>query len=186
MRAFPSHCSLLLRKDVVDQLSGYNPRFISSEDYDLYLRMLEAGKLASVDKPLVKIRKHERSVSNLEGGKLQIRMGIVAAVCHFLRTHHHPDPSSGTSESSWQALVSWVDKRISEERIFERRRAWSDARAAFFAAENRLVGAFLFGTRLVRSGHAAVSLWEKLVGFSLPERLATEWTRQPAARRTAT
>lgn len=94
MRAVPPHSSLLYRKDVVIKLSGYNPRYVPSEDYDLWLRLSEIGKLACIDQPLVKIRKHQRNISNAEGGVRQIRMGVAAAACHYLRVQGYTDPST--------------------------------------------------------------------------------------------
>ena len=178
MKAFPPHSSLMYKKDVVVRLSAFNPRYVPSEDYDLWLRLSEIGKVASVDKPLVKIRKHEQNISNSEGGMLQTRLGFAASVCHFLRIHGCPDPSTTNDEGGWLEFLTWIERQLIEEGAFERRKAWADARADCFATENGLASALRYGLRILQSGHARALLWEKVFGSSLPQRLARDWIKQ--------
>lgn len=180
-RAFPPHSSMVYRRDVVQDLSGFNPIYVPSEDADLWCRLSEIGKVSSVGKPLVKIRKHAHNMSNSGGGYLQIRFGCTALVCHFLRIQGCSDPSSNNDETSWQEFIKWVDRRMTEEGIFEKRQAWANARAAFYATENRLTGALSFASRLLQSGQASALVWEKFFGSSLPKRLAREWMKRTCA-----
>jgi glycosyltransferase involved in cell wall biosynthesis len=175
LRAFPPHSSMLYRKDVVRRLASFNPRFALSGDYDLWLRLSEVGKMACIDKPLVKIRKHDRNISNAEGGMLQTKFGYVASICHALRTHSYLDPSASSDETTWQEFLVWVERRLLEEGVFERRKEWADAHAGYFATENGVTGALRFGIRLLQSRHASALVWEKFFGSSLPQRLAREW-----------
>jgi glycosyltransferase involved in cell wall biosynthesis len=174
LRAFPPHSSMIYRKDAVQRLSGFNPRFAPSEDADLRVRLSEVGKVGSIDKPLVKIRIHGQRVSNSEGGMLQVRLGLAALVSHFLRIHGCLDPSAD-DETAWREFVKWCNRRLLEEGVFERRIAWGDARAAFNVAEKSLAGTVRFTGRLLQSRHAGMLIWEKLFGSSLPKRLAKEW-----------
>lgn len=178
LQGFLPHSSMLYRTDVVRKLASFNPRYARSQDYDLWLRLSEVGQIASIDKALVKIRKHEHNISNSEGGMLQIKYGNVASICHFLRIHGWPDPSSSNDETIWQEFITWVDRRIMEEGVFKRRQAWTNARAEYFASESRMAGAIRFGTRLLQSGHANSLIWEKLFGSSLPQLLAREWMKR--------
>jgi glycosyltransferase involved in cell wall biosynthesis len=175
MRAFPPHSSMMYRKDVVQRFDGFNIRFPLSEDYDLWLRLSDAGKITSIDKSLVKIRKHDANISNWERGMLQIRLGVAAYICHFLRTHGYPDPSVTNDEARWGEFVTWIEKHLIDEGVFEKSKAWADARCEYFAAENSLIGTFRFSTSLIQSGHASVLAWEMFFGSSLPRRLAREW-----------
>jgi len=177
LQAFPSHSSMVYRRDVVENLIGFNSRYASAEDYDLWLRLSETGNFASLDKPLVKIRRHEQNISHLEGGKLGIRLGVVAVTCHFLRIHGYPDPLTSNDEKTWQKFVAWIDGRIVEEEYFERREAWTEARAEYFTEANQLSGAFRFATCLLQSGHAVSLILGKIFGSSLPKRLAQEWMK---------
>lgn len=177
-RAFPPHSSMIYRRNVVDKLSGFNKRYVPSEDYDLWLRLSEVGKINSIDKTLVKIRKHKRNISNAEGGVLQTRLSNTASVCHYLRVHGASDPSVYPDENLWQEFIQWIERRMTEDGAFVRRQTWISARSEFFANKNRLCGAFRFSTRLLQSKHANTLLREKFFGSSLPQRLAQEWMVQ--------
>lgn len=177
-RGFPPHSSMVYRRDVVQDLSGFNPRYVQSEDTDLWCRLSEIGTASSVDKKLVKIRIHAHNISNSEAGMQQIRFGFAAKVCHFLRIYRCPDPSAADDEEEWLEFVAWVNRQLIEEGVYERRKAWADARAEYFATKNRLTRAFRFGTHLVQSGHANALLWGKVFGTSLPEHLSRKWMRR--------
>jgi glycosyltransferase involved in cell wall biosynthesis len=177
LQAFPPHSAMVYRKDEVLRLSAFNPRYAPSEDADLWCRLSEVGSVGSIDKPLVKIRRHAHSISNSEGGMLQVRLGFAALVSHFLRIDGCPDPSAD-DETAWQEFVKWCNKQMLEAGVFERRNAWGNARAAFYAAESSVDGAVLFMRRLLQSGHAGAVIWEKLFGSSLPKRLAREWMKR--------
>lgn len=181
LRKFPPHSSMVYRRDVFEKLATFNPRYVSSEDYDLWLRLSEIGEIASINKPLVKIRQHEMNISNLKGGMLQSLFGGAALVCHFLRIHSCPDPSTDSDEAAWKGFLEWLERRMIEESMFEKQKAWAEARAEYFATENRLIGAFHFGARLLQSGHTSALAWQKFFGASLPERLAREWMKRSCA-----
>lgn len=57
------HPSVMFRKDVAVKLGGYRKEFETAEDYDLWLRMGEIGKLANINKPLIKYRYLNSSIS---------------------------------------------------------------------------------------------------------------------------
>lgn len=57
------HPSVMLRKDVAIKLGGYRKKYETAEDYDLWLRMGEVGKLANINKPLIKYRYLNSSIS---------------------------------------------------------------------------------------------------------------------------
>jgi glycosyltransferase involved in cell wall biosynthesis len=179
--AFPPHSSMVYRTDIVRNLAAFNPRYMQSEDADLWFRLSEKGKLSSVDEPLVKIRKHAQNTSNSEGGKLQIRFGGIAAICHFLRIQGCSDPSTDYDEIRWQEFVKWVDRRMAEKGIYERRKAWAKMRAEFYAGENRLIGAGRFTCRLFQSNYAIALAREKFFGSSVPKELAREWLKRTCA-----
>jgi hypothetical protein len=149
--------------------------FQKTQDRDLWLRFAERGRIACLDNCLVRVRKHPEQISSSAAGTLQLVYGAAASTCHFLRVHGYPDPSTGNDKKIWQELITWVDRRMKEEGVLGRRKAWAEARAEYFAMENRLAGAFRFGIRLLRSGHAGALAWEKRYGYSLPRRLAREW-----------
>lgn len=177
-RSFPPHSSMLYKRSAFLQLAGFNSRYALSQDADLWFRMAETGEIASVDKPLVKIRKHAQNISNSRGGMLQATFGMAAAICHFLRRRGFPDPSAAPDESSWKSFLSWTERRMTEEAMFAKGQVWGVARAEYFTTQNRLAGAYGFAIALARSGHACALLRQKFLGSSLARRLATEWSNR--------
>lgn len=55
--------SVIVRKDILNEIGGFNERFSLSEDFDLYLRIAEHYKIDFVDAPLLKHRIHSGSLS---------------------------------------------------------------------------------------------------------------------------
>ena len=174
-RAFPPHSSMLFRRSVFDFVDGFNPRFIQSEDKDLFLRFAEAGKIISIDRPLVKIRKHSHNISCADGGLLIVRMGIVSVICHYLRINNHPDPSVDYDESQWLYFISWVNQRIEEEKFWDMCLSYDIARSNYFTANTKAKGLYRFALSLIKASNAVPLIRYKLFGSTLPNRLAFEW-----------
>jgi glycosyltransferase involved in cell wall biosynthesis len=58
------HSSVMMRRDVVQRVGGYDPRFDTAEDYDLWTRIVQAGgTVAIIQERLVRYRFHEGQVS---------------------------------------------------------------------------------------------------------------------------
>lgn len=178
-RAFPAHSSMLYRRSALDE-PPFNERYRQSEDCDLWLRLSERGAIISVGEPLVFIRKHSSNISLEEGGVRQLRFGLACLVCHYLRLAGQADPSVASDEADWQRFLHWLDARIGD--LVASRQAWADARAAYVGHGGGLPGTMRFATSLLASGHAFALLSEKLVGTSLPQRLAAQYSgAQPCA-----
>lgn len=66
------HGSVMMRQDALADLGGYDERFVTAEDYDLWLRLADAYSVANIDEPLYHFRQHDESIygSNLETLKL--------------------------------------------------------------------------------------------------------------------
>lgn len=173
-RFFP-HSSAFYRVDIVKQVGGYNVRFFNTDDWRLWLELILRGKIACLSKPLVRIRKHAGQISNENSGRRQFCDATAAVVCYFLRKAGCKDTSVDASIDEWLVFLNWVKNRIEDLGVFEKGKAWDDAKAEYCSEQNRLIGSFRFGIRLLQSGHASVLAWEKCFGSSLPRRLAREW-----------
>ncbi len=57
------HSSVMMRAALVHQVGGYRAAFRAAEDYDLWLRMAEAGGIATLPEDLVQYRRHAASQS---------------------------------------------------------------------------------------------------------------------------
>ena len=58
------HPAAMLRRSAVEQVGGYRPQFEYSEDYDLFLRLAEVGRLANIPEVLFRYRIHFSGVSH--------------------------------------------------------------------------------------------------------------------------
>ena len=178
VQRFFSHSTAFFRRDTALDACCYNPLFRKSQDWDFWMRFSERGRIACLKKCLVRVRKHPGQVTNSPAGSSQLVYGTAASICHFLRIGGYPDPSTGSDAVAWKGFLEWIERRIIGEGMFEKRKAWADARAEYFATENRLISAFCFGARLLQSGHTTSLAREKFFGSSLPERLAREWMKR--------
>lgn len=58
-----NHPSVLVKRSVIKEMGGYRP-FINSEDYDLWLRIIEGGyKIGIINEPLIQYRLRKNSAS---------------------------------------------------------------------------------------------------------------------------
>jgi glycosyltransferase involved in cell wall biosynthesis len=59
-----AHPTVMIRKDTVSAIGGYDPTYDTSQDYELWVRMLDEGRVANLPECLVEIRRHPHSVSS--------------------------------------------------------------------------------------------------------------------------
>lgn len=66
------HGSVMMCREPLVNLGGYDERFLTAEDYDLWLRLADQYSVANIDEPLYHFRQHDESIygSNLETLKL--------------------------------------------------------------------------------------------------------------------
>jgi glycosyltransferase involved in cell wall biosynthesis len=57
------HPCAMIRRDAMQQIGGYDERYRTAQDLDLWLRLGEVGELANVPETILKFRLHESSVS---------------------------------------------------------------------------------------------------------------------------
>jgi len=56
------HGSILARRDVLEDVGGYDEFFRYSQDYELWLRLARTEQLANIPEPLYNLRIHDKSV----------------------------------------------------------------------------------------------------------------------------
>lgn len=118
--AFFPHPSACIRREVVQALGGYRERFRHAEDYDLWLRSSQLGRVGCCREVLLKLRKHRANISNLDGGRHQYLRGAAALICHLRRVRGLSDPSE-RSDSEWSEFVCWLEGRLVSSGYLERR-----------------------------------------------------------------
>lgn len=170
-RKFLAHSSVFFRAEAFRQVGGYRSRIRRSQDWDLWLRLSEVGKLTSTRKPLVHIRKHAAQISHEEGGTRQKVDSRVVIVSYWLRQRGLPDPVNSDDES-FEIFREWVRESIDLEGQLQR----EGARNLMKLATN---GSLYSRFRLIRyfftrPGLAAMLIRERFFGSSLP---MDEWMR---------
>jgi glycosyltransferase involved in cell wall biosynthesis len=177
LKGFFPHSSAFFRADFGREVGLYNSRIRRAEDWRLMLALSSHGQVACLPETLVQIRKHANQTSRDESGQRQIYDAVAATACYFLLKNGYTDPSVSTSSEEWMTFLSWIENRVDEADVFEKNRAWSDARTKYYSFRNRLIGTIHFGSSLFQSRHALSLIKEKLFGSYLPERLAREWIK---------
>jgi glycosyltransferase involved in cell wall biosynthesis len=76
------HPSVVINKFKLNLAGGYDPKMLSAEDYDLWLRISKVGKIINVNKTLFALRKHESNVSKIKLGAT-INNGFISLAYHF-------------------------------------------------------------------------------------------------------
>jgi hypothetical protein len=60
-----AHPSVMMRADVFHLAGGYNEEFPTTQDYDLWIRLFAQGEVRNLGESLLKMRRHDQSVSAL-------------------------------------------------------------------------------------------------------------------------
>jgi glycosyltransferase involved in cell wall biosynthesis len=176
LRFFP-HSSAFYRTANVQAIGGYNKKYASVQDWDLWLRLSESGEIACLSEPLVRIRQHANQISHAGSGKVNTIEAQMTRISHFLRKFGATDPMTG-DDIEWIRFRDWVELRIDEEGIFEMRKIWLTAREKFFRHNNKLVGGLHFTKQLFSTVNPVTLIKHKLIDSDLPKRLAQEWHRK--------
>jgi glycosyltransferase involved in cell wall biosynthesis len=86
----PGHGSVMFRADLYRRVGGYRPAFRVAQDWDLWLRLVEHGRIAFVPEVLYAYRVHESSIS-ARWREQQLRLLAVSRRCQQARLHGQPE-----------------------------------------------------------------------------------------------
>ena len=90
------HGSVMMRKEALESVGGYDEWFPTTEDYDLWLRLADEYEVRNIDEPLYYFRQHDESLygSNLEELKLyhllavrKVKSGLDAEIKREIDEH---------------------------------------------------------------------------------------------------
>lgn len=119
-RRFFAHSSAFYLKEMALKAGGYRPRIKKSEDYDLWLRLSEMGKFASIQEALIRFRSHPDQISHEDAGRRQIADGCVALTSYWIRRFNYPDPVLQDDEK-FEEFREWVVNKVREAGFFQYR-----------------------------------------------------------------
>jgi glycosyltransferase involved in cell wall biosynthesis len=61
--------AIMMRREAVEIVGGYDERFATNQDHDLFLKLAEVGQLANIPDTVVKYRRHESQVTAQSDGR---------------------------------------------------------------------------------------------------------------------
>ena len=173
------HPTVMYRRDVVLGVGGYRPIFRHAEDWDLWLRLSPATKLANLPDRLMLYRLHGGQLSTRYLAE-QTRSFVLALLSHRAVLAGLPDPLAGSealpADGELDALfgpgaAAWAAGRIFAEIAHDPEQVARDgwpATLAHFRAGGERRGHRKLPLRLLRRGHVLKAA-----------RLAAAMARQP-------
>jgi glycosyltransferase involved in cell wall biosynthesis/tRNA A37 methylthiotransferase MiaB len=81
------HGSAMIRKKILEKLGGYNEQFRYAQDYDLWIRISEYGRLCNLQEKLYYWRCHKKSISVSKKND-QLRFAAIARASALKRSVH--------------------------------------------------------------------------------------------------
>lgn len=106
LRAAPMvHPAVTIRRTALEAVGGYRRIFRHAEDYDLWLRLSEHGRLSNLPVTVLRYRLHPGQVS-AHMVEEQARYSLVARAAADLRAAGRPDPLTGCTELDPQRLAA--------------------------------------------------------------------------------
>ncbi len=85
LQNFFPHSSAMFRADIAVSIGGYDYSAIYNEDWDLWLRLSERGRVTSVQESLVTVRKHRSQMTRNSGSVNPSGEAFISTVMHHMR-----------------------------------------------------------------------------------------------------
>lgn len=129
LKKFPAHSSIVCRRSSLIEVGGYNELYHRSQDYELWLRLMNKGEFICIQNILIHYRIHDKNASNQKSKNFtQYHYGIAALVCHYLRKNNIYDPSN--NKNNFNYLLKFIDslyKSSSQEQIIQKKKLIQEA-----------------------------------------------------------
>jgi hypothetical protein len=100
------HSSIMLRKSVLQTVGNYRPAFKGAEDYDLWIRMSEVGKVANLPECLLQYRFHSTSVTHRARVRQLFSVRLAQRAAQARRINGYDPTLELTAPPNWQAAES--------------------------------------------------------------------------------
>jgi glycosyltransferase involved in cell wall biosynthesis len=119
------HPSVMMRKRALSGVGGYRAQYEPAEDYDLFLRLAEVGRVANLGEPLLRYRIHEKCVTfaRAEAQSRWTRQALADAWVRRGKTGSPPAPLNDHKTPSTEELMwSWALTAFSERNFLTARK----------------------------------------------------------------
>lgn len=177
-RRFPPHSSAFFRASAVRSIGGYRARIWRAEDRDLWLRLAEKGRMAALEAPLVRVRKHAAQISHDEFGRRQRIDSTIAIASAWLRRHGIDDPVDANREV-FESFREHVESRLEGGDAFALVDYISHAKSLFWSVD-QVPASWLRAARYLLSRPRLLLRYVRIrsTGDATPRELAHEWMRR--------
>jgi GT2 family glycosyltransferase len=113
------HSSVAYRTAAVQRLGGYRTAFEAAEDYDLWLRFSETGKVANLAEPLIHYRFHKASESWRNELRQAFSVRLAKRAAQFRRSTGQDPAEVLVDPPDWWAVKSHTAFFAEDSRIFQ-------------------------------------------------------------------
>jgi len=117
-----AHPSVMLRREIVERVGGYNANMKHAEDYDLWRRLSSVTRLSNLQDVHLYLRKHDANVSIVCDSEAWRYIAQVSClmISHIL----HEEVPAGTVRSLWEPSINNAsDERLVAELVYRLYRA---------------------------------------------------------------
>ncbi|MDB5326644.1 MAG: glycosyl transferase family 2 [Phycisphaerales bacterium] len=133
------HPAAMMRRDAFERVGGYDERYRTSQDFDLWLRMAETGRLANLEEPLLKYRQHLAS-ANFAKAEQQKKLKVqILSEAHTRRGLPPFDPATlppPPISDPYESRRRWGWAAVREKNFTAaRKHAWQNIKARPTAVE---------------------------------------------------
>ena len=178
---FP-HSSVIFLREAATQIGGYRNRFNGAEDVDLWLRLSSIGKLKCLQIPLIKLRKHNESITgsqSLERNRRLMVLSVTARVSHYLRKIGYHDPASATEEE-YRQFLNWVGEQLENRSEFQKQEMRELVRQTLYSGANK---AFIMRIISVLWISDLFKYWrsiliDKIIDSNIAQDIAYSWSKR--------
>jgi glycosyltransferase involved in cell wall biosynthesis len=125
------HGSVVMRRECLDRVGGYDPALEPSEDHDLWLRLAEITQLASLPEPLYAYRQHPASVSHRRHSEQVLR--LAQGIENALRRRNGPASAGAALAPAARAHLRAAIAAAGADDLAEARRRLKNATGMFAA-----------------------------------------------------
>ncbi|MDX8526226.1 glycosyltransferase [Mesorhizobium sp. MSK_1335] len=101
------HPTVMFRTEAVQRAGGFRRAFTYAEDYDLWLRLSETGKLANMDGRLVKLRSHPGQVSRVKKDQQKAAAALARQSALLRRSRAEPFDAGDQPAEAIEAFLAW-------------------------------------------------------------------------------
>ena len=108
------HSSAFFNKNLAISVGGYREIMIRSQDYDLWLRLLEKSKVGCINYFGAYLREHEGRITEFDSGVEQNLYAYAAKVSYLIRRDYgiHSDPLNGNSIKKNDYFLKFLKKNL--------------------------------------------------------------------------